>query len=382
VVSPPQQARIAVTAIFALNGALFASIFSRLPAIQERVDIGDGALGLALLCSMVGLLSSQIVTGPLITRRGSRPLVIIGGLGYALGLVPVALAGSWGMLAASFLFVGFLNGVLDVSMNTHGLTVEKQLGRPILSTLHAAFSFGALGGAAVGGLVAAAGVGVEAHLFTVAAAGVVAILAAGRFLLPPGADATPEGPMFAVPSRALLLVGAFAFCVLLSEGAINDWSAVYMESELGASEGAAAAGLVAFSLTMGIGRLFGDRLNTALGPVRLARGGGALAAVGIGIALLAQEPLLAAFGFGCAGLGLSGLFPIALRAAAAKGEVAGPSVAAVSAGGYLGFLAGPPTIGGISEVAGLRVGLLLLVVLCCVVTFLSSAVRVPSPARR
>jgi MFS family permease len=380
--SPPQRARVAVTAIFALNGALFASIFSRLPAIQERVDIGDGALGLALLCSMIGLLSSQIVAGPLITRRGSRTLVMLGGLGYAIGLIPVGLAGSWAVLAASLLFVGFSNGVLDVSMNTHGLTVEKQLGRPILSTLHAAFSFGALGGAAVGGLVAGAGVDVEPHLFAVAAAGVVSILVAGRFLLPPDADATPEGPLFAVPSRALLLVGAFAFCVLLSEGAINDWSAVYLESELGAGEGAAAAGLAAFSLTMGIGRLFGDRLNTALGPVRLARGGGGLAAAGVGIALLAQEPLLAVFGFGCAGFGLSGLFPIALRAAAAKGEVAGPSVAAVSAGGYLGFLAGPPTIGGISEFAGLRVGLLLLVLLCCVVAFLSSAVRVPSAARR
>jgi MFS family permease len=380
--SPPQLARVAVTAIFALNGALFASIFSRLPAIQERVDIGDGALGLALLCAMLGLLLSQLIAGPLIARRGSRTLVIIGGLGYALALVPVALSDSFALLALSLAFAGLSNGVLDVSMNTHGLTVEKQLGHPILSTLHAAFSFGALGGAALGGLVAGVGVGVEPHLFTVSAAGVVSILVAGRFLLPPGADATPEGPLFAVPSKALLLVGAFAFCVLLSEGAINDWSAVYLEGELGASEGAAAVGLAAFSLTMGIGRLFGDRLNTALGPVRLARGGGALAAIGIGIALLAQEPLLAAFGFGCAGFGLSGLFPIALRAAAAKGEVAGPSVAAVSAGGYLGFLAGPPTIGGISEVAGLRVGLLLLVLLCCVVVFLSSAVRVPSPARR
>ncbi|HZC13685.1 MAG TPA: MFS transporter, partial [Thermoleophilaceae bacterium] len=118
------RARVAVTAIFALNGALFASIFSRLPAIQERTDIGDGALGLALLCAMLGLLSSQLITGPLIARRGSRPLVIVGGLGYAVGLVPVALAGSWGVLAAAFLFVGFSNGVLDVAMNTHGLTVE------------------------------------------------------------------------------------------------------------------------------------------------------------------------------------------------------------------------------------------------------------------
>jgi MFS family permease len=380
--SAPQIARIAVTAIFALNGALFASIFSRLPAIQERTEIGDGALGLALLCAMLGLLGSQLFAGPLIARRGSRPLVIVGGIGYAIGLVPIALAGSWGVLAASFLFVGFANGVLDVAMNTHGLTVEKQLGRPILSTLHAAFSFGALGGAALGGIAAGAGVEVEPHIFTVAALGVASMLVAGRFLLPPGADAAPEGPLFAVPSRALALVGAFAFCVLLTEGAINDWSASYIEGDLDASESTAAAGLAAFSLTMGFGRLFGDRLNLALGPVRLARGGAALAAAGIGIALLAQDPPVALFGFGCAGIGLAGLFPLALRAGAAKGETAGPSVAAVSAGGYLGFLAGPPMIGGISELAGLRTGLLVLVVLCLVAAALGGAVRVPDAVRR
>jgi MFS family permease len=377
VLSSVRKARVAVTVVFALNGALFASIFARLPAIQERTAIGDGALGLALLCAMLGLLGSQLVSGPLIARRGSRPLVIVGGLGYAAALVPVALAGTWGALAASFLFAGLSNGVLDVAMNTHGLTVEKQLERPILSTLHAAFSFGALGGAAIGGLVAGVGVEVEPHLFTVAAAGMVCLLVAGRFLLPPGADATPEGPLFAVPSRALALVGAFAFCVLLTEGAVNDWSAVYIENELGAGEATAAAGLACFSLTMGIGRLFGDRLNLALGPVRLARGGAALAAVGIAIALLTDGPAIALVGFALAGIGLAGLFPLALRAGAAKGETAGPSVAAVSAGGYLGFLAGPPMIGGVSELAGLRTGLLVLVVLCGIAALLGGALRVP-----
>jgi MFS family permease len=380
--TPPQIARVAVTVVFALNGALFASIFSRLPAIQERTDIGDGALGLALLFSMIGLLSSQLIAGPLISRRGTRPLVIVGGLGYALGLVPVALAHSWGVLAVSFLFVGFSNGVLDVAMNTHGLTVERQLGRPILSTLHAAFSFGALGGAAFGGLLAGLGVEVEPHLFGVAALGALSLLVAGRLLLPPGADATPDGPLFAVPTRALALIGVFAFCVLLTEGAVNDWSAVYIEGDLDTSEATAAAGLACFSLTMGIGRLFGDRLNLAFGPVRLARGGGSLAAIGIAIALLAQGPALALFGFACAGVGLAGLFPLALRAAAVKGETPGPSVAAVSAGGYLGFMAGPPAIGGIAELAGLRAGLLLLVLLSSAAALLGGAVGVPREVRR
>ena len=357
--SAPQIARIAVTAIFALNGALFASIFSRLPAIQERTEIGDGALGLALLCAMLGLLGSQLFAGPLIARRGSRPLVIVGGLGYALGLVPIALAGSWGVLAASFLFVGFCQRRARRG-DEHARPDRREAARtpdPV--------------DAPCGVLLRRPGRrGPRRHRRRAPAwrssrtsspcrrSGSASMLVAGRFLLPPGADAAPEGPLFAVPSRALALVGAFAFCVLLTEGAINDWSAIYIEGELDASESTAAAGLAAFSLTMGIGRLFGDRLNLALGPVRLARGGAALAAAGIGIALLAQDPPLALFGFGCAGIGLAGLFPLALRAAAAKGETAGPSVAAVSAGGYLGFLAGPPMIGGISELAGLRIGLL------------------------
>ena len=132
---------------------------------------------------------------------------------------------------------------------------------------------------------------------------------------------------------------------------------------------------------MGIGRLFGDRLNEMFGAVRLARGGAALAALGIGTALLAQSPAPALLGFGCAGFGLAALFPLALRAAAAKGETAGPSVAAVSAVGYLGFLAGPPTIGGIAELAGLRAGLVLLVVLCGAAALLGPAVRAPAAIR-
>ena len=226
------RARVAVTVVFALNGVLFASIFSRLPAIQERAGIGDGALGLALLCAMLGLLLSQLGAGALVARVGSRSVVLIGALGYAAALVPISLSRSLAALAASMAFGGLSSGVLDVSMNVHGLTVERGLRRPILSSLHAAFSFGALGGAAVGGVVAGAGIGVVGHLCTVAALGACVAVAAHRFLLPRSADAAPEGPMLARPTRALAAIGVFAFCVLLSEGAVNDWAAVYLEDDL------------------------------------------------------------------------------------------------------------------------------------------------------
>jgi MFS family permease len=371
------RARVAITAVFALNGTLFASIFSRLPAIQNRTELSDGALGLALLCSMLGLVVAQLAAGALVARIGSRRLVAVGALGYAAGLIPVALSGSFAALAASLAFVGVANGVLDVSMNIHGLTVERLLGRPILSTLHAAFSFGALAGAGIGALVAAAGVGVTAHLACMAGLGAVAALTADRFLLPPSADAAPDGPLFARPSRALLAVGVFAFCALLAEGSVSDWAAIYLDDEIGTGEALAASGLAAFSLTMGFGRLFGDQLVERLGPVALGRGGTTLSLAGMAVVLSASGPLLAVPGFAAMGLGLAALFPLALRAAATHGPAAGPSVAAVSALGYLGLLTGPPVVGGLSELAGLRAALGLVVALLAIAALLAGSLRAP-----
>jgi MFS family permease len=372
-----RRARFAITAVFALNGSLFASLFARLPAIQERTASSEGELGLALLCAMIGLLSVQPLAGALVSRFGSRPVVLGGALGYALGLVPVALSTSLAALAASMLLIGVASGPLDVAMNVHGLTIERRLGRPILSGLHAAFSFGALGAAAAGGLIAGLGVGVVTHLSVVAGLGVLIAFALRPLLLPPGADAAPEGPRFARPTRALALVGLFAICAVLSEGAVSDWAAIYLDHEAGASEGTAAAGLAAFSLTMGIGRLTGDRLTERLGPATLARGGAALAAAGMGVALLARIPAVAIAGYAIAGCGLSTLFPLALRAAAERGASPGPAVAAVSAMAYVGFIAGPPAIGGLAELVGLRSALLLVVVCLSLAALLAPAVRAP-----
>jgi MFS family permease len=375
------RARLAITGVFALNGAMFASLFARLPAIQDRAGLGDGTLGLALLCAMVGLLASQPLAGALVQRAGSRPLVVVGAIAYALGLVPVALSESFAALAGALAAIGFGSGLLDVAMNVHGLTVERALGRPILSTLHAAFSFGALAGAGVAALAIAAGVGVVAHLAGVALLGVGVALVAPAFLLAPSADAAPGGPLLARPTRALATIGAIAFCVLLAEGAVSDWAAIYLDDEVGTGEALAATGLAAFSLTMGIGRLAGDRLSERLGAVTLARAGATLALVGLTIALAAAGPLVALPAFAAMGLGLAALFPLALRAGAARGHAVGPSVAAVSAFGYLGLMIGPPAVGGLSELFGLRAALVLVVALLGLAGALAASLRPPAQAR-
>jgi fucose permease len=229
----------------------------------------------------------------------------------------------------------------------------------------------------VGGAVAGAGVEPLPHLAAAAGLGAATVLVASGRLLPGSADAAPQGPLLARPTRALAALGAFAFCVLLAEGAVNDWVAVYLHRELDTGEGLAATGLAVFSLTMACGRLTGDRMTRAFGSSRLARGGSLLAAGGMVAAVLAGDPPTALAGFAAMGIGLAALFPLALRAASAQGSSAAPSVAAVSAVGYTGFLAGPPSVGGLAQAAGLRTGLALVVVLCLVAAALAGAVRAP-----
>lgn len=268
------------------------------------------------------------------------------------GAAPAGPRPNLALLALALVAFGSANGVLDVSLNAHGVAVEKGYGRPILSSFHAAFSLGGLTGSALGGSLASWGLGVLPQFLAVGGSAALAFVPAFGALLPAGADADGPGeadggaeraPAFAWPTGAILGLGVVSFCVLLGEGAMADWSAVYLEGTLGTGPGLAAAGYAAFSLAMAAGRLAGDRLNRRFGPAVLVRSGGALAAVGLGLSLLVAHPLAALAGFACAGLGFSIVFPLALSAAGNSGEMpSGQAIAAVASAGYLGFLVGAP----------------------------------------
>ncbi len=371
-----RMARWAVSAIFFLTGAGTANWAVRIPAVQERLGLTPGQLGIALLGVSAGAILAMPIAGRLVARHGSRPVTRVAALAFALALVLPSLAGSFGALLASLVALGLTNGMLDVAMNAQAATVQQHYRQPIMSRIHALYSFGGLAGAALGGRVAAIGIEVKPHLAMVAVVLAVASLLLGAGMLPASADAAPEQSPTTRLTRHLAALGFVAFCVLFGEGAMVNWSAVYLRDVVGAGPGLAAAGFAAFSLTMASGRAVGDALTTHLRPVRLTRLGGALASLGATLAIVVPRPWAVVLGFGMIGAGLSSIFPIVLAAASrTPGVVPGAAIALVSMCGYSGLLAGPPLIGAVASALTMRGGLALVALTSLVVAFLARSLR-------
>jgi predicted MFS family arabinose efflux permease len=376
--APARAARRAVTVIFLFNGLLFGAWATRIPAVKGRLELSDGELGLALGLVAVGALLAMPLSGWLSARGGSRRTTRLAFVCFCVALPLPVLAPTYGLLMVGTLLAGAAGGGLDVAMNAHGVAVEQRHPRPILSSFHAAFSLGGLFGALTGALAAGLDIDVRVHVTALAVLALGLGLSQTRHLLPADADHAGKeaGPLLALPPRALWAVGAVAFCSLIAEGAAADWSAVYVRESLEATASVAALSFVAFSATMTLGRMIGDRLTSIWGPVALVRGGGLLSAVGVGGALVIGHPVAALVGFACLGAGLAVMVPVVFRAGAQlPGVTSGIGIAAVSTMGYSGFLLGPPVIGGVAELTSLPLALGLLVLLGLVIAALAPKVR-------
>jgi MFS family permease len=348
------RARLAVAAIFCANSAVLTAWITRIPDVKARLGLSEGTLGLALLCMALGALISQPAVGWLLGHIGSRRITTVAALVFCVSIMlPAAATELWLLLIALFVF-GALNGGLDVAMNAQAAQVEQGFGRPIMASFHGLWSVGGLVGSVLGGVAADSRLPLGTHFALAGALGLVTVAVAVRWLWPDGPSVGAHGPSFALPPRSLLTMGVIAFAVLICEGAVADWSAVYLRESLGSGPGLAAAGYSAFALLMAIGRLTGDRLTERVGPQALVRGGGVLVVLGMARALLSATPLLAIAGFACVGAGVACIFPVLLSMAArTPGVSPGVGIAAIATAGYTGFLVGPPLIGSLAELSSL-----------------------------
>lgn len=314
------SARRAVSLCFFLNGAVIASWVPHIPDLKTRLGLGDGALGLLLLAMAVGALLALPAAGWLIGRLGSRVVTSASAAGLSAAVVLPVLAPGVASSAIALALLGACNATLDVAMNAQGVMVEDAYERPIMSSFHALFSLGGLVGAGGAATAMAVGMSARAHVVIVALLSLAAVSVAVGSLLPSTPVRSHRDPIFALPPAALLGLGLLTFSALVAEGAMGDWSAVYLRDSLGTTPALAATGFAAFSLAMAVGRLAGDSLAQRMGAARLLRLSGALAGGGLATSLLVGHPAVALVGFGLVGLGVANLIPILFSAAGRHGD--------------------------------------------------------------
>jgi len=361
----PTRARRAGAAIFFINGAVIASWLPHIPDLKARLGISDGGLGLVLLGMAGGAVIALPVAGWLVERLGSRALTSVSAMGLCAAVALPVLTPNVALTVAALGLLGAWNATLDVAMNAQAVLVEGRYERPIMSSFHALWSLGGLAGAGAAAIAMAAGMSARAHIALVALLSLAGACMAARDLLPSDRPRNHAGQIFALPPPFLLGLGLLTFCALLAEGAVGDWSAVYLRDSLGAAPATAATGFAAFSLAMALGRLGGGRLARRLGPVRLLRLSGTVAGGGLAMSLLVGHTAAALLGFGLVGLGIANLIPILFSAAGrSQGVPPGTALAAVATTGYLGYLAGPPLIGLAAEAASLPAALAIVCVAC------------------
>jgi predicted MFS family arabinose efflux permease len=361
--------RWATFGAFFLNGAMIGTWVGQIPFVQERLGVSKATIGLALLCMATGALIAMPLTGQILDRRSSATVTRTAALLYLPLLALPVFAPSPVLLGLALVVFGAANGSMDVAMNAHGVAVERRLGKPIMSSLHAGWSFGGLAGS--GGVALAVALGVDPRIEGVVACAVLWVMAVAITARLGTASAHSEhGPSgFALPSRGVLLIGALCFLVMVTEGAMGDWSGIYLKHDLGAGASAAATGFAGFSLGMALARLTGDAIAHRWGSGRLLSAGMGLVTVALAATLLIGEPAIAVLGFALIGVGIANAVPL-LFSAAGRVPPSGPSLAAVFTVGYTGFIVGPPLIGVLADATSLPAALGLLCVSGLAVTLL------------
>ncbi len=369
------KSRLAVLAAFFTNGALVATWISRIPAIKAKLEMTDSVLGLVLLGTSLGVLTALSISGSLTARFGSGRITLIGAIMMAITIPLLSLAPRPLVLFFGLSVYGAALSMMDVAMNEQAVMVEHNAQKKLMSSFHAGYSVGSLAGSLAGALMASQPkIPLQVHFILASVLFCLLVILMRRHFIIDG-KAQKGGIAFSLPHRSLWLLGLIAFCSILVEVAMGDWSGVYLTQVLNTSSAVAALGFAATSLTMTIGRLMGDFITRSYKPSFVVRVGSAIAILGLLLLVITNSTMVALIGFALVGFGLSNIIPVTYGAAGnTPGLATGIGIAGVATIGYCSVLAGPPMIGFIAEGISLRAAMLAILILLAILPFSARAV--------
>ncbi|MET4633049.1 MFS transporter [Kaistia defluvii] len=373
-----------IMALFFFYSSSMANWLIRIPDVQHKLGMDPATLAICLLGVPIGLVTSMAFSGAVVEWLGPRRAIKIG---FPLLLVPLLLPGfapTPTLLFFALVLVGLGMGPLEVALNVTADRIGRAIGRTVMSRCHAFWSFGLMGGSITGSLAATYNLPPEIHMIVV----VICVFVIGEALasrLPHIETAEDDAPKvktssFVLPSPKIVLLCLFAFGMLLVEGGIIDWSAIYLRDVFGATPPTTGYALTAFSLVMAFGRLAGDWLSMRYGAVQMGRVCCTVALVGLLVMVFAVNPFMVIAGAAATGFGVSIVFPLAVTAAASREGPPAVNVAALSLLSFSGFLLGPPMVGFVAQFGGYRMGMATLLLATLMSLLLSGEVRPRKPA--
>ncbi len=376
VLVPKNISRRAVGAFFVIMGVVFSSWASRIPNIQGHLQLSDGAWGSVLFALPVGLLAGLPLSAWAIARIGSRRTLISAMLFHLAALPWIGLADTRWQLMIVLFFFGLSGNLINVSVNTQAVAVESLYKRSIMSSFHGLWSLAGFTGAAIGALFIYWEIAPWIHFCIISSSVLVILIVFYRYTLPDENKNHTQQKVFVMPDRQLLGLGLIAFCGMICEGTMFDWSGIYFKKIVEVPPAWTALGYVAFMSSMAAARFIGDRLAGKFGTFKMIQFNGLLVTIGLLISVFFPHIISATLGFMLVGLGVSTIIPLLYgETGKTKTMSASSAITAVSSVGFFGFLLGPPLIGYISELTSLRWAFAVVSLLGICIVFISGRVK-------
>ena len=375
--------RIALGLFFFISGLRFASWACRIPNIQDMLHLNNATLGTVLLLLPIGSMTGLPISGYLVTKFGSRRMLLIAAFALPAPMIGIGFSATPWTLAANLFFFGLTNNLMNISVNTQAVLVEKHYGRSIMASFHGLWSLGGFAGVGLGTLMIGLSVSPLLHFILINSLCLTGMLLIHRHTIQQQEHHKTNKKSFGKPDSYLLVLGMIAFSTMACEGTMFDWSGIYFKKVIGVSNNMTTVGYVAFMLMMATGRFMGDKFITRIGATMVLRVSGIIIFTGLMTAVIFPYIVPATIGFMLVGIGVSSVVPIAYTMAGRTHKMAtGAAIASVASIGFFGFLMGPPLIGFIAQAFSLRLSFTLIALLGLVMVFMSGRINSLSETKK